>query len=195
MDRYGKVDYEEAGKKLLERVGLEGASARGKWSDLDPLYKHPTTGAQMFVGNIQAAQNKSILQRHNISHVVNCQERASKNFHEGDPGFHYLRFFISGWWRDPKIKATPDGAFHFFGPVFMFIDSALADGQNVMVHCLAGAHRAGTTGCAYLMHAADLNKQDAVMTAKRLRPIIDPIGDFPELLHLLQNARDHRRGA
>lgn len=36
----------------------------------------------------------------------------------------------------------------FTRPVFEFIGDALADGKNVMVHCLAGAHRAGTTGCA-----------------------------------------------
>ena len=34
-------------------------------------------------------------------------------------------------------------------------------GTNVIVHCLAGAHRAGTTGCILLMHFAGLEKASA----------------------------------
>lgn len=32
----------------------------------------------------------------------------------------------------------------------MAAGAALANGKNVMVHCLAGAHRAGTTGAVGL---------------------------------------------
>jgi len=38
------------------------------------------------------------------------------------------------------------------------------------------------TGCINLMYWAGYNNRDVVPIAKRLRPIIDPIGDFPELL-------------
>ena len=62
---------------------------------------------------------------------------------------------------------------------------ALSRGDNVLVHCLAGAHRAGTTGCACLMHFGGLDVQQAISVAKRLRPIIDPIGTLPALLHNL----------
>ena len=62
---------------------------------------------------------------------------------------------------------------------------ALSRGDNVLVHCLAGAHRAGTTGCACLMHFGGLDVQQAISVAKKLRPIIDPIGTLPALLHNL----------
>jgi protein-tyrosine phosphatase len=42
---------------------------------------------------------------------------------------------------------------NFFKPCHDFIDEALKRGENVMVHCLAGAHRAGTTGVSYMMKA------------------------------------------
>jgi len=58
------------------------------------------------------------------------------------------------------------------------------------VHCLAGAHRAGTTGVACLIHYAGLDVPTAIMAAKRLRPIIDPIGQLPEFLMRLKRAED-----
>ncbi len=56
------------------------------------------------------------------------------------------------------------------------------------VHCLAGAHRAGTTGVACLVHFADMDVPEAIRLAKRLRPIIDPIGQLPEFLNRLRRA-------
>ena len=40
----------------------------------------------------------------------------------------------------------------------ILIENALENGHNVMVHCLAGAHRAGTTGISYMMRGAKLSK-------------------------------------
>ena len=46
----------------------------------------------------------------------------------------------------------------------------------MLVHCLAGAHRAGTTGCMLLMYKAGMPPGEAIKSAKKLRPVIDPIG-------------------
>ena len=103
----------------------------------------------------------------------------------------------------------------FANPMFSFIEEAIGKGESVLVHCLAGAHRAGivdrtydtrgphahqsdllfthpsiipsicctfllylsgTTGCACLIHFAGMDVDTAIRTAKRCRPIIDPIG-------------------
>ncbi|CAK0820700.1 unnamed protein product [Prorocentrum cordatum] len=58
------------------------------------------------------------------------------------------------------------------------------------VHCLAGAHRAGTTGVAYTMHAADLDHKTAIAACKACRPIVDPIGDLTSLLATLERERE-----
>jgi hypothetical protein len=52
------------------------------------------------------------------------------------------------------------------------------------VHCLAGAHRAGTTGILTLMHFTKMSCTEAQKLAISIRPIINPISDFPELLAL-----------
>lgn len=40
----------------------------------------------------------------------------------------------------------------FVEPLFEFIEAAIARGDSILIHCLAGAHRAGTTGVACLVH-------------------------------------------
>ena len=55
-----------------------------------------------------------------------------------------------------------------------------------MVHCLAGAHRAGTTAIAWLMYAEKLSFENARKKAKSLRDCISPIGDFSDLLQSLE---------
>ena len=73
------------------------------------------------------------------------------------------------------------------------IDRALENGHNVLIHCLAGAHRAGTTAIAYLMHRAKLDVRSAIISAKLCRPIISPIGSFPNLLIRLDMALKEKR--
>ena len=57
-----------------------------------------------------------------------------------------------------------------------------------MVHCLAGAHRAGTTGVSYVMKAAELNMRDALLLTQQRRSIVNPIGGLSDLLGLLDVA-------
>ena len=50
----------------------------------------------------------------------------------------------------------------YFRVLFDFVDRELGGGRSVLVHCLAGAHRAGTAGTACLMHLCRLESKDAV---------------------------------
>jgi hypothetical protein len=45
-------------------------------------------------------------------------------------------------------------AAEYFAPVFTAVDVAIGSGKSVLIHCMAGAHRAGTVGMAVLMHLA-----------------------------------------
>lgn len=78
----------------------------------------------------------------------------------------------------------------FLHTLYDFVEGALASGGSVLVHCLAGAHRAGTTGsrfffgCLLLMKLVHHPPTEAVATAKKLRSAIDLIGRFPTLLGL-----------
>lgn len=88
-----------------------------------------------------AAANLLTLNVSNITHVVNCTSGFSKirNYHEGR--MKYYEFDITRW--SVHVGQAPDDMWKFVGPMFAFVDEALAAGESVLIHCLAGAHRAG----------------------------------------------------
>jgi protein tyrosine phosphatase len=186
----GAEDFDLEAEKLFARLGVTATGQN--YNNCDAIWSHPVTGAKVYIGNKNASSSREILTSCSISHVVNCTDNLPNCF-ETSPGFTYFRFNISYWFRaigsrslDAKnAKAVLD----FFQPVFDFIEVATANGDGVLIHCLAGAHRAGTTGIAFLMHIASLNREDATRVAKRLRPIVDPICSFKQLLTMLDSAQ------
>ena len=105
---------------------------------------------------------------------------------KNDPSFKYLPFPI-GKFRSSGASRSGAVAVAYFRKYLDWVDSQLASGHNVMVHCLAGAHRAGTAGIAYLMHACTLDRVKATAMAKAARDIINPIYDFRDLLNALES--------
>ena len=80
-----------------------------------------------------------------------------------------------------------------FLPVFNFIDENVSHGRSVLVHCLAGAHRAGTCGVAYLMYKANLGVDEAIVVAKKCRPVIGPFATLLALLRYLELELERKR--
>ena len=70
--------------------------------------------------------------------------------------------------------------------MFQFIQSHIEVGHSVLIHCLAGAHRAGTTGTAWLMFKTGKNVQDSLQLATACRGIINPFGTLLESLYKLE---------
>ena len=66
------------------------------------------------------------------------------------------------WTGHRQQLLTNDGVRRYFAPFFTWVDRAIEGGGNVLIHCLAGAHRAGTSGVAYLMHRTKLPAIDAI---------------------------------
>merc|ERR1712039_624488 len=104
-----------------------------------------------------------------------------------DPSIKYFRFDIYQFMSKLDLR-THVGVLEFFTPVFDWIDNAVASGHNVLVHCLAGAHRAGTTGVAYCLYGYNLDYRTAIAACKACRPIVDPMGDLTDLLRMLEVA-------
>ena len=101
--------------------------------------------------------------------------------------YSYLRFDITGFVYSKKnatdlSKALPK----FVSKVFKFCDTHLASGKSVLVHCLAGAHRAGTTGVSLIMHYTGMPAAKAIKYAQTCRRVVMPIGRFPLLLGCLE---------
>ena len=192
---YAREDYDAEAEKLFKTLNLNRGDGTGsQFAPVNAVFRHPHSGGVVYVGNIQAARSKEILDEYNIRFVVNCQDVHSENFHEGKAGFQYFRWPIAHWWRHRQQLLTHDGVRRYFAPFFSWVDRAIEGGGNVLIHCLAGAHRAGTSGVAYLMHKTKLPAIDAIKLAKKCRPIINPIHGLVDVLKLLDAAhRDEGR--
>ena len=185
---------------------MNGSIRVSKYNDMDPIWKDKRTGGTIYVGNEVAARGPAdTLHKAGITHVVNCTDDMP-NFCEVPETFHphpkagqtrvkYLRFNVAHWCSAgvsrAEFPATDAEMAAFFRKLFDFVDAALAAGGSVLVHCLAGAHRAGTTGCLLLMHKHGWGAKDAVAAAKQLRPVINPIGSLPGLLKMYEMMRTH----
>ena len=71
--------------------------------------------------------------------------------------------------------------FAFFTPVFDAVFAALAVGQSVLLHCRAGAHRAGTVSCATVMWFGRLSADAAIRSVKGSRDVVRVDGELRRL--------------
>jgi hypothetical protein len=179
------LDFDEEGRKLRASLNLSDVTpTSSRYQRLNAIWAHPTTQAVIYVGDETAARDLKGLQGLGIGGVVNCTDNID-NFHERGGEVDYLRFLISFHFR--HLTTNPESVIKFFAPLFAFITGQLAAGRSVLIHCLAGAHRAGTTGVASLMYYGGITQYvKATAAAKQMRSIINPIGMLPEALARLE---------
>ena len=67
-------------------------------------------------------------------------------------------------------RSTPESILEFLKPIFDFVDNAVDSGRSVLVHCVAGAHRAATAGCLLLMNYHQLGAKVRVQQCTRRPP-------------------------
>lgn len=127
----------------------------GAYESADAIWRHPVTGALLFVGDKIFAHSAAALAKAKVSRIVYCQGTDGSCPFENDAAFRYLNFPI-GEFRSRRdhleLVKGGDSTLRFFDPLFAFVGFEMARGNNVLIHCLAGAHRAGTCGVACLMH-------------------------------------------
>jgi hypothetical protein len=179
------LDFNAEGRRLCAALGLDG-SRRSMYRDMDKLYQDRRTGSSVFIGNEASSRGPmASFERHNITHIVNCTDDLPDHF--AGRGLRYMRFDIASHLR---VSGKPSTLAAFVGSLFAFVESALEQGGSVLIHCLAGAHRAGTAGCLLLMHKDGISAEESVRAAQALRPIINPIGQLPLLLERFGKLRD-----
>ena len=165
---------------------------------MNPIWKEDS-GATIFVGNDTAARGPSSkLSEAGITHIVNCTDDLP-NYCSGSGAISYLKFNVASWRaagaKDYLREAPHDDVIAHIDRMLAWVDKALEGGGNVLIHCLAGAHRAGTTGILCLMHKSkgSLGAVEATAIAQRARPIIEPIYDFAECLQVYEAASKAKR--
>ena len=193
------TDFDEEARKLFRQLNLPSRATSTRYSNLDAIWKHPGRGnngeggGTVYVGNAVAASDRRTLKERQIVAIINCQEKSSKNYFENESEFEYKRFLVSRLAYNSRMggRSAPEDAplvvLPGFDPIFDFIERHISQGNSVLIHCLAGAHRAGTTGVAWLMYKTGKGTEDALQLAKACRPIISPFGTLLECLFKLEH--------
>jgi len=126
--------YNAEAHALFKRLNLDPSKREtdgGAWgyNSLDAIWRHPTTGGTIYVGNEEAAKDLKGMTSRGITSVVNCTHGvyAIPCFHRGK--VNYYVFEISEWGRGD----TDAGMHKFVDPMFAFIDQALMKGESVLV--------------------------------------------------------------
>ena len=161
-----------------EEADIRGQHYRPYHQTMNPIWQVGT--AVLWLGGWHCANDWELMEEHNIKHVVNCTGPVPSHPDLGRKGgTTFYRFMVTRGAEAPNVL-------DFFRPVFEGIVAALAAGKSVLIHCRAGAHRAGTTACAAIMHLAGLGAEDATRLVKKSRQAVHISGDFQHLLKRLQ---------
>ncbi|TMW61687.1 hypothetical protein Poli38472_010750 [Pythium oligandrum] len=121
----------------------------------------------LYIGSFGAANHLQGLQDAGITHILCVTPTLPFVFPEQ---FQYRRV---------SVGDTPDVAIDtFFPSSIAFIDSALAAGGRVLVHCQVGRSRSATIVLAYLIQRHHQSFQDALALVRAVRPQIQPNQGF-----------------
>ena len=165
-------------RRADEEADVRGRHFRPYHQTMNVIWR--VGSAVLWLGGWHCGNDWELMEEHNIKHVVNCTDRVQSHPDLGRKGgTTFLKFMVTA-------GGYADNAFDFFRPVFESIVAALAAGKSVLIHCRAGAHRAGTTACAVVMHLGRLGVEEAARMVKKSRSVVSISGDFWRLLKRLE---------
>lgn len=129
---------------------------------------------RLFIGDDRVAFNKPVLDKHQITHILNVATDVPNQFHED---ITYMKIVL--------FDVETQNIIQYFGSTFEFIEKALRenDRNRVLVHCNAGISRSASLIIAYLLQKRIfVYFDDAYSHLKKVRPIIEPNNGFRKQL-------------
>ena len=133
---------------------------------------------RIFQGGWAAAHDLKRLRENNVHLLINCTTNVSyPSWHRERGTPEVITWAVCGEmvqrYMDEGKRVLP-----LLEPLFNEIQCYLADRKNVMIHCRAGIHRAGTMGVILAMEFLNLNAKDAVRHVQRHRRATSVLGDL-----------------
>ena len=121
----------------------------------------------LFLGSIGSASNLKQLQNFKITHIVCCAS-GIKNFFPDD--FKYINLNL--------LDSEKEDIKQYFKESFDFIDEAIKNGGNVLVHCHAGVSRSSTILISYIMKSKKMKLNKVLDLLKTKREKVSPNAGF-----------------
>lgn len=137
----------------------------------------------LYVGSLHTLSSPRDLENHQITHVISLLRDNVKDMSQY--GFHHLHVKIDDDDEEDIMK--------YFVQTNLFIEQARAQGNGVLIHCIAGISRSVTVAVAYLLKKAyaeaatpearkKLTVEGVIRQVKLHRSIANPNPSFREQL-------------
>jgi protein-tyrosine phosphatase len=131
--------------------------------------------SNLYLGSYENSLDEKELSRANITHILAIHDHTSKI-----PKTAYSRVFLKFHAADNLYQdVTP-----YFNQAINFIENAISENGNVLVHCFAGISRSAALCTAFISHKLNLHPNDAVSLIQNLRPIVSINPSFRKQLNI-----------
>ena len=169
--RQGNPDGKEDSKldkmlKLLDMIKLSSTIKILK-DDNKPIEIIP----HLFLGSIGSASNLKNLENSKITHILCCGSGIKNYFPDK---FKYYNI--------PLLDSDKEDIKKYFGNSYDFIDNAIKNNGNVLVHCHAGISRSSTILIAYIMKSQKMSLDKVLDLIKSKREQVNPNAGFMQQL-------------
>ena len=135
----------------------------------------------IYLGNINYANNTEFLQKHNIGAILNCTE--NEPFNDYFHGKHTFRLAINDSKSTENINKFKSEIINAIN----FIDFCMDNDIPIYIHCYWGLMRSATVVTSYLIKKYNIPHKDAVNIIKEQRPFsLSSIYNFNEILEYVE---------
>ncbi|KAI7870022.1 protein-tyrosine phosphatase-like protein [Spinellus fusiger] len=119
----------------------------------------------VFVGDFSAAQSRTVIDEHNITHVLSLGS--------------FTDLYSDLTYKNIDILDVPEtNIIQHFEETFDFIDKVQKQNKCILVHCEAGVSRSPTVVAAYLVKSKGIKPSEALEIIKGKREVISPNHGF-----------------
>ena len=134
----------------------------------------------MFMGSILSAMNDNDLKNNKITHIVNLVSNDSKKLNYKQ--FDRIKYYNI---NIPNSKIT--NLSHYINDIVNFVNDAINNNANILIHCIRGISRSGAIIVACLVKIYNFNIDDAINITKSKRHIFKPNDILLDQLYKLTN--------
>ncbi|XP_005802379.1 dual specificity protein phosphatase 22 [Xiphophorus maculatus] len=129
----------------------------------------------LYLGNIKDAQDRELLAKHNITHILSIHDTAAPVLED----MTYLCISASDHSKQNLIQ--------YFRESIMFIHESRLKGEGCLIHCVAGVSRSVTLVVAYLMTVTGRGWVESLAAVRAARPCAGPNLGFLRQLEEFEN--------
>ena len=120
----------------------------------------------LYLSSYNAAKNKELIDKNNITNIINCAADFCNNEFANDPKLNYLSFYLKDHVME-NIECV-------FYECIEYIESVKEKGGRVLVHCIQGISRSVSIVMAYLIFKKKYTYDKAFTLVQSKREISSP---------------------